>query len=133
MFVFIALVSIDILVPESGTFSDIASSEAMAPAVEKALEEAEAPIGALAPDGIQSNRAALSEEAAPLAPVIKEAVEEIIEVESEDAVSESEDLAQSDTGLDLKNRLQSGKGKLNSWRQPRLNRVKGIAPSIRPV
>jgi len=100
MFVFIALVSIDILVPESGTFSDIASSEAMAPAVEKALEEAEAPIGALAPDGIQSNRAALSEEAAPLAPVIKEAVEEIIEVESEDAVSESEDLAQSDTGAE---------------------------------
>jgi anti-sigma factor RsiW len=100
MFVFIALVSIDILVPESGTVSDIASSEALAPAVEKALEEAEAPMGALAPDGIQSDRAASSEEAAPLAPVIEEAVEEIIEVESEDAVGESEDLAQSDTGAE---------------------------------
>lgn len=100
MFVFIALISIDVLVPESGTVSNIASSDALAPASEKAFDEAEAPMQPLAPDGIQSDRAALNEEAAALAPVLKEAVEEIIERESEDAVGESEDLAQADTGAE---------------------------------
>ncbi len=100
MFVFIALVSIDVLAPDSGTISDIAStsSNALAPASEKAFEEAEAPMEALALDGIQSERSASSEEAAALAPVIEEAVEEVIERESEDAVGESEDLAQSVVG-----------------------------------
>ena len=105
IFVFIALVSIDVLAPESGTISDIAStsSNALAPASENAFEEAEAPMEALAPDGIQrdgiqSEGSALSEEAAALAPVIEEAVEEVIELEFDDTVGESEDLAQSDAG-----------------------------------
>jgi len=88
MFVFIALISVDVLVPESSAVSDIASAVQMELEEEKSAEEIGALAFEVARDGEQSDRSALREEPAAAAPVAEQAVEEDIELEAEDVAAE---------------------------------------------
>jgi hypothetical protein len=80
MFVFIALVSIDVFVSESDRSSGVESTGMLALAPEMAAEEASE--GELAQDAGQYARAVTSEELPAEAPVMEEAVEEVVELEA---------------------------------------------------
>jgi len=82
MFIFIALVSIDVFVSESDRSSGVVSTDMVALAPEMAAEEAEVSEGDLAQDVGHAARAVTSEELPAEAPVMEEAVEEVVELEA---------------------------------------------------
>jgi hypothetical protein len=93
MFVFIALVSVDVLVPESGAVSDLASAVQMDLEEERSAEESGDLAFEMVQESEQGDGLTLSEEPAAEAPTAEEAVEEVTELEVEDSSKESGNLA----------------------------------------
>ncbi len=91
MFVFIALISIDVFVSESGFSTSITSTDELAQVAEKAAEEAGASERFGAESEEQSARSDATGEIAAAAPAEEVAAEEVVELE--EAVLESESIA----------------------------------------